>query len=507
MIEYAHAMGNSVGNLQDYWDIIEKYDNLQGGYIWDWVDQSLEYKDENGNPYLAYGHDYHPDLPTDGNFLNNGLVDPYRNPHPHLSEVKKVYEPIQINYLGNSSIEIENKNFFTNLSDKTLSVKLLVDGKTHELKSNIELNVAPRNKSIIHIPEIPDMFIPESEYILEVSLIQKETNNLISKGHEVAWDQFTLQKSNAFNITIPSNPLEVINEDIIQIKNDIINLKIDSKTGEVISWHHKGREVTNNPIKPNFWRPPTDNDLGNGMDKWAKVWQETTYNYTSNLMSVPEKIQDAVVFMINYKSPNNNVLFDALYKIFPSGKVDIKFNYLSEKDNLPNIPRIGMYMTLSNTFTDVNWYGKGPSESYWDRKTGQKTGLYSGKTDNQFHRYSRPQETGNKTDVRWIEVSNKELTLKAFSNEYLNSSVWPFAMTELDFSSEDAGASASGLVPVTKKHGADIKIRNTIQWNIDYLQMGVGGDTSWGRLVHPEYTIPANKAYQYTFTIQPTLKN
>ncbi|WP_412986734.1 glycoside hydrolase family 2 TIM barrel-domain containing protein [Pontimicrobium sp. IMCC45349] len=507
MIEYAHAMGNSVGNLQDYWDIIEKYDNLQGGYIWDWVDQSLEYKDGNGNPYLAYGHDYHPDLPTDGNFLNNGLVDPYRNPHPHLSEVKKVYEPIQINYLGNSSIEIENKNFFTNLSDKTLSVKLLVDGKTHELKSNIELNIAPRNKSIIHIPEIPDMFIPESEYILEVSLIQKETNNLISKGHEVSWDQFTLQKSNAFNITIPGNPLEVINEDIIQIKNDIINLKIDSKTGEVISWHHKGREVTNHPIKPNFWRPPTDNDLGNGMDKWAKVWQETTYNYTSNLMSAPEKIQGAVVFMINYKSPNNNVLFDALYKVFPSGKIDIKFNYLSEKDKLPNIPRIGMYMTLSNTFTDVNWYGKGPSESYWDRKTGQKTGLYSGKTDNQFHRYSRPQETGNKTDVRWIEVSNKELTLKAFSNEYLNSSVWPFAMTELDFSSEDAGASASGLVPVTKKHGADIKIGDSIQWNIDYLQMGVGGDTSWGRLVHPEYTIPANKAYQYTFTIQPTLKN
>ena len=112
MIEYAHAMGNSVGNLQDYWDIIETYPNLQGGFIWDWVDQSLEYKDDNGNPYLAYGHDYHPDLPTDGNFLNNGLVDPYRNPHPHLSEVKKVYEPVQFNYLGNGTIQIENKNFF-----------------------------------------------------------------------------------------------------------------------------------------------------------------------------------------------------------------------------------------------------------------------------------------------------------------------------------------------------------------------------------------------------------
>ncbi|MBV1928275.1 MAG: beta-galactosidase, partial [Gammaproteobacteria bacterium] len=140
MIEYAHAMGNSVGNLQDYWDIIETYDNLQGGYIWDWVDQSLEFKDENGNPYLAYGHDYHPDLPTDGNFLNNGLVDPYRNPHPHLSEVKKVYEPVQIKYLGNGNLEIENKNFFTDLSDKSLQLKLLVDGKPTVLKSDIKLN-------------------------------------------------------------------------------------------------------------------------------------------------------------------------------------------------------------------------------------------------------------------------------------------------------------------------------------------------------------------------------
>jgi len=130
MIEYAHAMGNSVGNLQDYWDIIEKHPSLQGGFIWDWVDQSLEYKDKNGKPYLAYGHDFHPDLPTDGNFLNNGLVDPYRNPHPHLTEVKKVYEPSQFNYLGNGVIEIENKNFFADFSDKSVSWKILVDGKT-----------------------------------------------------------------------------------------------------------------------------------------------------------------------------------------------------------------------------------------------------------------------------------------------------------------------------------------------------------------------------------------
>jgi beta-galactosidase len=166
-----------------------------------------------------------------------------------------------------------------------------------------------------------------------------------------------------------------------------------------------------------------------------------------------------------------------------------------------------MYMTLPSQFTDVSWYGKGPEESYWDRKTGVKTGIYTGKIDDEFHVYSRPQETGNKTEVRWMELGSDYLTLKVSSAEtLLNCGVWPFNMSELDFSSDDGEESASGLVPVTKKHGADIKIGNTVQWNIDFLQMGVGGDTSWGRLVHPEYTIPANQPYNYSFTINPIKK-
>jgi beta-galactosidase len=505
MIEYAHAMGNSVGNLQDYWNIIETYPNLQGGYIWDWVDQSLEYKDEKGNPYLAYGHDYHPDLPTDGNFLNNGLVDPYRNPHPHLSEVKKVYEPVQFNYLGNGIIEIENKNFFSDLSDKVLELKLLVDGKKAILASNIEVNVNAQSKTKIHFTKIPDMLIPESEFILEVRLIQKEETNIIPKGHEIAWDQFILNKGVNMPLTSEGSELVITNsDDNIEIKNDNTSLSINAKSGEIISWIYQGNLITNKPIRPNFWRPPTDNDLGNNMHKWAKIWQDATYNYISKLVQEPKHAISHVIFLINYELPNNEALVEVLYKVYPSGKLDIRFSLKPNKNNLPNIPRLGMYMTLSKSFTDVSWYGKGPEESYWDRKTGLKTGIYNSKTNNQFHRYSRPQETGNKADVRWVEISSYNLSLKALGhNTLLNSSVWPFAMKEIDFNSNDAGKSASGLVPVTKKHGADINIGETIQWNIDYMQMGVGGDTSWGRLVHPEYTIPANKTYKYSFTIEP----
>ncbi|WP_273568593.1 glycoside hydrolase family 2 TIM barrel-domain containing protein [Maribacter halichondriae] len=506
IIEYAHAMGNSVGNLQDYWDIIEKYPNLQGGFIWDWVDQSLEYKDENGKPYLAYGHDFHPDLPTDGNFLNNGLVDPYRNPHPHLSEVKKVYEPAQFYYKGGGIIAIENKNFFADFSDKEMRIKILNNGVEVFQKANIAINVLPRQTQQIEIPEIPDDFVPEEEFILEVSLIQKKETAMIPAGHEIAWDQFILNNGENNVASIPHRTplrIETSGEDIT-IQNDRTNLSIDIRTGEVISWTFEGTEITDRPIRPNFWRPPTDNDLGNGMDKWAKIWQDATYNYKAELVEPPNKSQGAVAFKVRYGTPNNEAEVLVDYTLEPNGVLHAKFDFQPKQSELPNIPRLGMYLTLPKDFTTVEWYGKGPEESYWDRKTGQKTGLYFGKVVNQFHRYSRPQETGNKTDVRWMTLSNGQISLKARSEgHFLNASVWPFAMPELDFNSAtDGAASASGLVPVTKKHGADIKIGNTVQWNIDYLQMGVGGDNSWRAPVHDEYTIPPQR-YTYSFAIQP----
>lgn len=508
MIEYAHAMGNSVGNLQDYWNIIEKYDNLQGGFIWDWVDQSLEYTDKNGKPYLAYGHDYHPDLPTDGNFLNNGLVDPYRNPHPHLSEVKKVYEPVQFKYLGNQTIKITNKNFFADFSDKELQLKILKNGETVFEKKSISIDLQPQSSTTIKFKDIPDMFVPENEYYLEVSLHQKKATKLIPKGFEIAWDQFTLKHGAVVQYPKENNDaLRITNtESETIIQNKTSQLKIDSKTGEITSWVFNGKQITNQPIKPNFWRPPTDNDLGNGMDKWAKIWQDATYNYKAKLIDRPKKSGNSISYKVNYSLPNDEAKVVANYLVDYSGNLTVNLSYKSNKKDLPNIPRLGMYLTLNNTFENVSWYGKGPEESYWDRKTGQKIGIYSGKVNEQFHIYSRPQETGNKTDVHWMEVSSKNINLKATSQRLFNSSVWPFDMKEIDFNSVDGAESASGLVPVTKKHGADIKIGNTIQWNIDFKQMGVGGDTSWGRLVHKEYTIPANKAYRYSFTITPTKK-
>lgn len=505
MIEYCHAMGNSVGNLQDYWDIIEAYPKLQGGYIWDWVDQSLEYKDENGRPYLAYGHDYHSDLPTDGNFLNNGLVDPYRNPHPHLSEVKKVYEPAQFSYSGKTTISLKNKNFFADFNDKEIHWKLIADGKIVQEKKQINCEVAPQQTTDFELVNFPTTLDPSKTYILETSLLQKSDNKMISKGHEIAWDQFLIQKGKSLNDrTLTPNDLEIINtENSYQIKNKTIDLKLNSN-GEIVHWNHRGTMITKQPIRPNFWRPPTDNDLGNGMDKWAKIWLDATYEYKASFIEKPVKTDTGIRYKVTYKFPKEIAKVEVAYIINANGIMHISYIFKPLKEKLPNIPRIGMFMTLPDNFSKTSWFGKGPHESYWDRKTGVKTSVYSGNIKDQFHRYSRPQETGNKTDVRWMTISSEQLTLKV-SGEHtlLNTSVWPFSMMELDFDSEtDGTSSASGLVPVTKKHGADITISNTIQWNIDYLQMGLGGDTSWGRLVHDEYTIKPQE-YQYTFIITP----
>lgn len=509
IIEYAHAMGNSVGNLQDYWDVIEKYPKLQGGFIWDWVDQSLEYEDEKGKPYLAYGHDFHPDLPTDGNFLNNGLVDPYRNPHPHLSEVKKVYEPVQFFYKGNGIIGIENKNFFSDFSDTEMRIRILNNGAEVFQKSGIPVEVGPRKTKEIKIPEIPEVFIPENEYILEVSLLQKVKTALIQKDHEIAWDQFVLNKGlNTTNASSEGSTLEInATEAHFEIRNKQTQLKIDAKSGELVFWSFEGSEITSQAIRPNFWRPPTDNDLGNGMDKWAKIWQDATYNYKAKLVENPQNTKEVVRFKVEYVLPKNQAKVLADFTLASDNKLLVNYTFEPNETALPKIPRIGMYATLPKDFASVEWYGKGPEESYWDRKTGQKIGRYQGKVVNQFHRYSRPQETGNKTDVRWMTLSNGKISLKAQSNhQFLNSSTWPFAMTELDFNSEkDGAASASGLVPVTKKHGADIRIGNTVQWNIDLQQMGVGGDNSWRAPVHDEYMIQPQQ-YEYSFSIQP-IKN
>ena len=507
MIEYAHAMGNSVGNLQDYWDIIDRYPELQGGFIWDWVDQSLEYKDEEGKPYLAYGHDYHPDLPTDGNFLNNGLVDPYRNPHPHLYEVKKVYQPAGFEWDPvNQTVAVTNKNSFASLDQMALRWTLMQNGVSVQEGTFEKIHVQPGIWN-----EFPISLNPlkkHHEYVLYIQLLTETAKGLIPVGHEVAFDQFVLQ-----DYTPPALkgdkgiPLTILKEeDRIVVQNDQTELVIDKATGEILSWQFQGQQITEQPIRSNFWRAPTDNDLGNGMHEWAAIWKRSTEEGIPSLVEPPAATAGNIKYTLEYRFPDQIALLHVGYTLSREGALTVDYHFKPLLDSLPDIPRLGMSLTLPEVFTETAWYGRGPHETYWDRKTAGKIGIHQGPIANQFHRYSRPQETGNKTDIRWMKVSSDALHLTVYpaDNNLLSGSVWPFNTSELDYiAGKEGGMSASGLVPVSSRHGAEIMSSTTVQWNIDHLQMGVGGDTSWGRPVHKEYTIPAGE-YQYSFTITPS---
>jgi beta-galactosidase len=502
-------MGNSVGNLQDYWNIIEKYSVLQGGFIWDWVDQSLEYTNEKGQPYLAYGHDYHPDLPTDGNFLNNGLVNPYREPHPHLSEVKKVYQPLAFMWDNKKkTITLKNKNFFSELNMVSLKWYLLEEGILFQEGNVKNISILPQQEENYVLQF--DKFTKGKEYVLIAQIITDEQIGLLEPGHEIGFDQFLLQWHNTQPLAEASDMMLSIESDssYYELKNDKNHLLLNKNTGAISSWTFAEELITDKPLQPNFWRPPTDNDLGNGMQEWAVIWQHASNSINSKLVGKPVHIKGGVSFKLQYLLPEKIADILVTYILTNNGDLLIEYEFYPMIPNLPNIPRLGMTLILPNSFTDVSWYGRGPHETYWDRKSSGKIGVYSGLIEDQFHRYSRPQETGNKTDLRWISLeSNKiKLTARPTDHQLLSGNTWPFITYELDFKEgKDGGKSASGLVPVTSKHGADIETGNVVQWNIDHLQMGVGGDTSWGRLVHHEYTIPPHY-YKYSFVITPAKK-
>ena len=512
MIEYCHAMGNSVGNLQDYWDAIEAYPALQGGFIWDWVDQSLEYTNEKGIKYLAYGHDYHPDLPTDGNFLNNGLVDPFRKPHPHLYEVKKVYEPIKFQLLdiAKRQFEIHNKNFFKTLGDVHIQWSLREDGVEVAAGNLGTMEVQPQTKQRFQVKLDPNYFKEGKEYFLKLSAITNQALPLLPIGHELAWEQFkiptTAKKKAPISLAnFPDLKTTTVN-DLLRIKGKDFQVSIHEKTGELINYTYKRTLLLQSTPKPNFWRPPTDNDLGNGMQEWAAIWKEAGVNATSTLLKPIEQTTKTIRFQVKYELPamtGTAVIIE--YTVQADAAIQVDYHFTTNNATLPNLPRVGMQFQLPATFQFTEWYGKGPHETYWDRQTSGEIARHGGTVWSQLHEYSRPQESGNKTEVRWMSLQNEQgIGLTAITeSEPLSMSAWQLAMEELNFvAGEKGSASASGLVPITSKHGADLQPQNVITWNIDYKQMGLGGDTSWGRMVHEEYTLPA-KDYRYSFRLVP----
>jgi len=493
LCEYAHAMGNSVGNLQDYWDAFEKYDALQGGFIWDWVDQVILKTDENGTDYWAYGGDFGDEFAeNDSNFCANGLIAADRTINPHMHEVKKVYQPVQFeaDKLSRGRIKVTNRYDFIDLNH--LDFEWFIKGNDKIISSGkmgkLDLIAGESQKLTFSLSGI----IPEQgvEYFLMIRAKTNQNHPLISKGHIVAWEQFQLPISRELTTTpLTDMPIIIMNTDAgIEVHGEAFSVIFNSATGQIKQYIYNGIEIFINPIEANFWRAPNDNDLGNGMPKRTGLWKNVSDSLKTEV--IRSEVKNGLAH-IEVKSSYLSINLNSVYKVYGNGIINIDNKYSIADTSLPEIPRIGIKMSLLGDFDELAWFGRGPHESYSDRKTSAAVGLYHGSVWEQTFQYVRPQETGNKTDVRWMALSNGKIGLMAKGAPTFDSSVHQYPYEDLDY------------VPKGQKHGKlDIQQKDQVDWLIDLKQMGVGGDNSWGARPHDKYTLsPGN--YDYSFMLVP----
>jgi beta-galactosidase len=514
MCEYAHAMGNSTGNLQDYWDVIEKYPKLQGGFIWDWVDQGFLKTNENGEKYWTYGGDYGDEgMPSDGNFCINGLVWPDRTPHPGLFEVNKVYqyvgfEPVD---LKKGLVKITNKYDFTNLSEFNFEWEIVSDGNVIKSGKIPVPDLKPKTSVIIQIPVSAVVPAPGTEYFLNIRASRSDAWNIVPEDHVYATAQFKLPEE--------TKPLPAKEDHlaVLQTKTVVKNLEVsgvdmklvfDLATGKLTSFNYKGKELFKKGPEPDFWRPPTDNDYGYNMDRLLGVWKKAGERIAVTKANISQPELGKVIVTFNYDIPDAQGKkiggYATTFTIFGSADIIVKNQFSKLSDNIPEIPRMGMQMQLPEEFTNLKWYGRGPQENYADRKTAADVGLYESTVADQYTPYIRPQENGYKTDTRWLTLTNDNGNGVLVSGDPL---ICFAALNNIhdDFESPGKLSQYRKDAKTANTHIVDVKPRGFVNLNVDLGQMGVGGDNSWGALIHPQYRL-LEKKYEYSFRFRPVVK-
>ena len=509
--EYAHAMGNSTGNFQDYWEIIELYDNLQGGFIWDWVDQSIWKTNEKGERYYAFGGDYGKDMPTDNTFLNNGIVFPDRTPQPALYEVKKAHEYINFKYKGVNKhnelrVLIENLYDFTDLDQFDFSVQIKADGDVLKSIDIEDISVETQTGKLIRIPLKEIDFNANTEYFVELSAKTRDEWGLLPQNFEVAHEQIALEskvKKVPVDMLPAKQTLMVKDKDeSIIIENEAVHLVFSKKTGQISSYTLKGNRVfkEGKSPRPNFWRAVTDNDFGNGMERNNIAWKEASLNHFVNKIEYKIDKNGHIIVSIQYQLPGVNTTFLSVYTVQGNGIIHID-NTLNATDYKGDVPRIGMRMQVSKKYNNLTYFGRGPWENYQDRKSSAFVDLYTSKVTDQYVPYIRPQENGYKTDVRWLSISDQE------DNGYLfvadGSNYLSFSALHMEMEDFDVVEGLDYNNSKKNKHTIDITEKDLVELNIDLGQRGVAGDDSWYSKPQEEYQFKGDKTYRYSFYIIP----
>jgi len=491
LCEYAHAMGNSVGNLFKYWDAFEKYDNLCGGFIWDFVDQAIM-----GDQGFEYGGDW-GDTQNDGNFCANGIIDADRTVQPEIFEVKKIYQNIKFRGvdLAAGKINIKNWHLFTNLNEYNASWELRADDevvKSGSLSAS-DLNIAPLTDKDITI----DIAVPDlqagAKYWLTISFTTKTDQLWADAGHEVAFGQFEVPfKTPAVVPTAEygTEPIELVSDDAaIMLANKHFSVQFDKQTGVLNNYSYNSELLLNNGPVPNFWRAPTDNDNGNKMPSRCDIWKTVSSERTLDDISIINSSDFMVMISVKYSFNTDPVSKGTIdYKIYANGEIEVDYTFYPGGSDLPEIPLVGFSMSAPSQYADFTWYGKGPYENYIDRNRGAKVGVYNKSVDDNFTEYIKPQETGNHTQTNWLNLYNSNDNGILISGDNFEFSALRYTPAELQ----------------SKRHYWELKQDPNVNIHINAIQMGVGGDNSWGALPHDEFRVMPDKNYSLSFRISPS---
>jgi beta-galactosidase len=420
-------------------------------------------------------------------------VSANRLPHPGLNEVKKVYQSIQFtsNNIDAFEFEITNRYFFTNLNQFNFSWQLLKDGEVIKEGKIDHFNLEPGKTKTIYLKELKNELIAGHEYFLDLSAKTTDSNGLVPANYELAKEQFTLSGIVPMVSVASKNTISVNEkENNITVKCGNLQVAFDKGSGEMVSLKQKNAEVLKKAPKINFWRAPTDNDYGNQMQRRCQVWKQASQNQKVTSVQIDKKTKGQVSVEITYSLADTVGTAKVKLYHFRQWPNCGETTFEPGKCKLPELPRFGTNLQLSDQYTNVKWYGRGPQENYQDRKTGAFVGIYQSKVADLYFPYIRPQENGYRTDTRWVEFTNKN----GHGIRFVADSVICFSAHQNTIDEFDGG------MEKTARHTSDIKPHDFISVDIDLNQTGVGGDDSWGRLPYSKYTLYP-KMYKYKFFI------
>lgn len=499
--EYAHAMGNSEGGFKEYWDLVRQNGNFQGGCIWDFVDQSLHFT-RDGKRFYAYGGDFNSYDPSDKNFLDNGLIGPDRIPNPHAYEVQYFYQNIwtSLKEKENCTIEVYNENFFRDLSAYRLHWELVCNGEAVQNGVIDNLDIAPHAKATFTLPVDKSKIAENKECFINISYSLKETEGVLEKGSTVARQQLALSEYNWNDNHIASagtSKSKAIksdkkDKDCSTFATEDVKYSFDKQTGFLCHYEVNGISylTAGTALTPNFWRAGTDNDYGAGLQQKYRVWLNPKMSLTS---FISKKEGENTIVEAIYNMPDVKATLNLTYTLSKDGAITVKQQLVADATaKVPNMFRFGMRLQMPGEMSQSEYYGRGPIENYIDRNHCTFVGKYSQTMDEQFYSYIRPQENGNKTDIRWWKQ------VGADGDGLLFCAPKPLSMSALAYSQEEL----TDGIEKGQRHSEFMKKNGNANINIDDIQMGLGCMDSWGALPLDKYMLKYTDR-EYTFTMRP----